>query len=172
MWGGEEANESLSASDQSNSQAIAQSDSASSKEEKEFTGLIFENVTVPYDGKTHILNEVSGVPEGSSIAYKNREAYTDVGSYQASVTISKEGYKTKTLTATLTITPIDFSGFSYESKSVKYDGADHFNDIQLVGVQPEGTNVKQTVKNSSGAVVTSTIDVGVYSYSVEISNKN
>lgn len=171
MWGGEEPVKSLS--EESTISSANQSNSASSKEdEKEFTGVVFSNLSVPYDGNTHILNEVSGVPEGTSISYENRKAYTDVGSYQASVTLSKEGYKTKTLNATLTITPIDFSGFVYESKSVKYDGVDHFNDIQLVGVQPEGTSVKQTVKDSNGTVVLSAINVGVYSYLIEITNKN
>ncbi len=169
--GGEKQSESIASSqDQESSQQ--EKSSSSSIEEKEFTGLSFENLSVPYDGKEHILKELSGAPEGSKVTYTNRNSYTDVGSYQASVTVSKEGYKTKTITATLTITPIDFAGFTYESKSVKYDGTDHINDVQLVGVQPDGTSVKQTVKDANGTVVISAIEVGVYSYSVEITNKN
>ena len=137
-----------------------------------FTGVSFASESVVYDGNSHILNEVSGAPENTSINYVGRNSYVDVGVYQATATLSKDGYNDLTLNATLTITKATFSGYEYESKSVTYDGLDHINDIQLIGVLPEGTTVRETIKNSNNEIVTSAIDVGSYTYTCEITNKN
>ena len=138
----------------------------------DFTGVTFADATYVYDGTSHILAEVSGAPEGTTITYTGRSEHTDAGTYAASVKLVKEGYNDKTLNATLTITKADFTGLTYESKSVKYDGADHFGDIQLVGVTPEGTTVTETVTNSNGDVVKTAVEVGTYSYTCVITNKN
>ncbi len=139
---------------------------------KEFTGVNFESLTIQYDGNSHILGDVTGAPEGTDITYTGREAHIDVGSYVATATLSKEEYITKTLNATLTITPIDFVGLSYDSASVKYDGKEHIGDVQLVGVLPADTTVTEKVFDSKGNVVTSAINVGTYSYTAIIENKN
>lgn len=138
----------------------------------DFTGVSFESATYTYDGNPHILAEVSGAPENTTITYTGRNQYTDAGSYTATAKLVKDGYNDKTLSATLTINKASLTGFSYESKSVKYDGADHFNDIQLVGVLPNGTTKNETVKDSNGATVTSAIEVGVYTYTCVLTNKN
>ena len=138
----------------------------------EFSGLTFSSVNVVYDGQSHILGEVTGAPEGTTITYTGREAKTDAGSYTATAKLEKKNYKTKTLEAKLNINPAEFSGLSYENVSVKYDGKDHIGDVQLVGFPPEGTTTKVTVKNSAGQVVTSAIEVGTYSYTLEVTNKN
>lgn len=138
----------------------------------EFKDIVFDNLTVSYDGNSHKLEEVKGAPEGTNITYTGLESYIDAGSYKASATLTKENYKTLTVYATLTIQPIDFKGFTYSDVTVSYDGKDHINDIQLVGIQPEETITKQIVKNSSGDIVSTAIDVGVYNYSIEIANKN
>lgn len=148
------------------------SESSSSVALKEFTNVVFQNESFTYDGESHILSEVTGYPEGASVAYEGREAKTNVGSYKAKVTISKEGYKTLILEATLTILPAEFNGLSYDSKIIYYDGLEHINDIQLTGNQPVGTKVTQIVKNEAGQTVTSAIEVGVYSYEVKITNPN
>ena len=84
----------------------------------------------------------------------------------------KDGYNDKTLSATLTIGKATFSGYAYESKSVSYDGAEHINDIQLVGMLPQGTTVDEVVRNSDGEVVSSAIEVGTYDYTCTIANSN
>ncbi len=137
-----------------------------------FENVFFDDIKVSYDGKEHILADVRGVPEGTSIVYTNRDSHVDVGSYVSSVVLSKEGYNDKTLQATLTITPIDFSGLTYESVSVTYDGKDHFNDITLVGILPPDTTTHQIVRNSAGEIVTSAIEIGEYTYKCEVVNKN
>ena len=148
------------------------SDSGSDPAKSDFTGVAFESASYVYDGQPHILAEVTGAPENTTITYTGRNEYTNVGSYNASAKLVKEGYNDKTLNATLTITPATFTGYTYESKSVKYDGAEHINDIQLVGTFPQGTTTNETVKNSNGETVTSAIEVGTYTYTCVISNSN
>ena len=138
----------------------------------EFTGLTFEPVTVVYNGEPHILGEVEGAPEGTKITYTGREAKTDAGTYKATAKLEKANYKTKEIEATLTIERAEFTGLTYESVSVKYDGADHIGDVKLVGFPPEGTTQKLTVKNSDGLVVNTAIGIGTYSYTLELTNKN
>ncbi len=138
----------------------------------DFTGVSFESATYTYDGSSHILGEVTGAPEGTTITYTGREAKTDAGTYNATAKLTKSGYNDKTLTATLTISKATMTGYTYESKSVKYDGTDHFNDIQLIGVLPQGTTAVASVTDSNGNVVTSAIEVGTYTYTCVITNKN
>lgn len=137
-----------------------------------FTGVTFASESFVYDGDPHILSEVSGAPENTTINYSGRNSYVDVGVYEANATLSKDGYNDLTLTATLTITKATFSGYEYESKTVTYDGLDHINDIQLIGVIPEGTTVTKTIKNSNDEIVTTAIEVGSYTYTCELTNKN
>lgn len=138
----------------------------------DFTGVEFASASYVYDGQPHILTEVTGAPENTTITYTGRSEQTNVGTYNASAKLVKEGYNDKTLNATLTITPATFTGYTYESKSVKYDGAEHINDIQLVGTLPQGTTTTETVKNSNNETVTSAIEVGTYTYTCVVSNSN
>ncbi len=154
------------------------SSSSSSSTSKE-TLLEFENVTysdlsVTYDGNSHILNEVTNAPEGTTIVYENRQNYTDAGSYVSKATLTKQGYNSKTLTATLTILKAEFaeSTYQYKDVSVNYDGLDHIDDVQLVGVLPEGTTTSKKVKDKNGNEVSSAIDVGNYYYELVVTNKN
>lgn len=138
----------------------------------DFTGVEFASASYVYDGQPHILGEVTGAPENTTITYTGRSEQTNAGTYNASAKLVKEGYNDKTLNATLTITPATFTGYTYESKSVKYDGADHINDIQLVGIFPQGTTTTETVKNSNNETVTSAVEVGTYTYTCVVSNSN
>lgn len=68
---------------------------------EKFTGITFADMTVDFDGEEHeILCE--GVPAGATVEYTNNKATLD-GTYKAKAVISKEGYETLTLNATLTI---------------------------------------------------------------------
>lgn len=138
----------------------------------DFTDVEFASASYVYNGQPHILGEVTGAPENTTITYTGRSEQTNVGTYNASAELVKEGYNDKTLNATLTITPATFTGYTYESKSVKYDGAEHINDIQLVGILPQGTTTTETVKNSNNETVTSAIEVGTYTYTCVVSNSN
>ncbi len=163
----------ISSKETDNSSSLISGSVSSSEIKKlDFTNVGFENINVDYDGNSHILGEVTGAPEGTKITYENRVSYINAGSYLSKAKLEKEGYNDKTLEATLTIKPIAFSGLTYESKNVTYDGKDHIGDIQVVGMQPLGTKVTEVVKDKSDKIVTSAIEVGVYSYTATITNNN
>lgn len=137
-----------------------------------FDNAKFDDVTIGYDGEQHKLADVYGIPEGTKVTYNGRNSYIDTGTYAATAILEKENYETKSLKATLTILPADFANLEYKSVSVTYDGKDHVKDVKLVGFIPEGTKTTETIKDSNGKTITSAVEVGVYNYTIEISNKN
>ena len=68
---------------------------------KKFTSVKFEDSAVYFDGEEHELL-CSGLPDGATVVYTNNKG-TEDGVYSAKAVVSKEGYETKTLNATLTI---------------------------------------------------------------------
>ena len=87
------------------SQGGQTSDSSQSEEEKEaleITGVSFEDSTVHYDGEEKSIVVTGELPDGVSVSYRNNKG-TDAGVYEATATLSGDGYKTKTLNATLEI---------------------------------------------------------------------
>jgi len=150
----------------------SQQESTHDSSKMDFTGVSFESATFTYDGSDHILDEVKGAPENTTIVYTGRDNHKDAGTYPATAKLSKEGYNDKTLSANLVINKATMSGYTYESKNVTYDGADHIHDIQLIGVLPEGTTTEETIVNADGNMVTEAIDVGTYTYTCTITNKN
>lgn len=110
--------------------AGATTTTTTSAPQNEFTGVVFNNKVATYNGKSHTINEIIGAPEGTQITFNNNTA-TEVGTYTATATLKKEGYKDKTLSATLTIvmptakeviaaranaTAQNFQGFDYTFK--------------------------------------------------------
>ena len=97
----------------------------------DFEGLTFDSLTVEFDGHEHSVS-VAGAPQGANIVYKNNVA-TDVGTYNATATISKDGYKTKTLNSTLKIdlpraeTIVAARASANESNQKNYDFALNFS---------------------------------------------
>ena len=106
--------------------------------QKTFTGVELKDVTVAYTGDKYSL-EVEGLPDGATVTYTyNGEDVDGVraqGEYEVVAVITKDGYKTKTLTATLTITEPHDMNLTLESKEVMYDGQTH--SLEVVGA-PEG----------------------------------
>lgn len=70
---------------------------------KNFEGLTFASETVTYDGREHQLT-VKNLPADASVVYTSNKGM-DIGEYNATATVSKEGYATKTLSAKLVILP-------------------------------------------------------------------
>lgn len=114
---------------------------------KTFTGVTFKSQSFEYDGKPHSL-VVEGAPEGTTIVYENNEL-TEIGSVLAKATLSKEGYKTKTYSATLEVVAPkqDFENLVFESQTVEYDGKSH--SLVVVGA-PEGAKITYTNNNKKG----------------------
>ncbi|MDE6676101.1 MAG: hypothetical protein K2K12_00110, partial [Clostridia bacterium] len=69
---------------------------------KEITGVTFEDKTVSYNGEEQSITVSGTVPEGVSVSYTGNKG-TNPGVYNATASLSGEGYKSKTLTAKLTI---------------------------------------------------------------------
>ncbi len=76
-------------------------DDSNSPQLAKFTGITFSNLTVGYDGEEHELL-AEGIPAGANVSYTNNVA-TEDGIYNATATITKEGYETLTLNAKLEI---------------------------------------------------------------------
>ena len=140
----------------------ATTSSSESEESKlDFVGASFEDATFAYDGNPHILGEVTRVPSGTSISYEGREEHVDAGTYVAKATLTKEGYNTLVLTATLTITPASFAGVTFPDRTLVHDGLEHALTCKNV---PEGATV--SYENNVGT------DVGVYQAKAVIRSKN
>lgn len=120
---------------------------------KDFTGITFSDVSVEYDGKEHEITVSGNLPENATVKYTNNKAI-DVGVYNASALLECEGYNSKTLNAVLTITEREvtlkeFSGITFEDKSVVYDGKEH--EITVSGNLPEGTKTTYTDNKGTNA---------------------
>lgn len=125
-----------------------------------FENLIFESLTIDYDGEYHSL-EVKNAPEGSNITYTNNNQKS-VGVYNVSATVSKTGYKTTTLNATLTIKGQVIEGVVFNDQTIKYDGQYHSIEVENL---PVGATVKYTNNNQKAIgtyVVTATIELEGY----------
>ena len=105
-----------------------------------FEGVTFEDATYIYDGREKSI-EVNGVPDGATVKYNVSNSYTNAGVYPIEATISKEGYKTLVLTATLTIdkATYDMSGVEFVDKTVVYNG--EVQKIEISGSLPQGVTV-------------------------------
>ena len=116
---------------------------------KDFKNIVFESQTFTYDGMTHSL-EVKNAPAGTNIVYTNNNK-VEIGSYSVKATLSKEGYNTKVVFATLTIKNATFKDISFDNLTVDYDGKPH--TIEAKGVP---SFAKVTYENNTQ------VDVGVY----------
>ena len=90
-----------------------------------FENITFANQTVEYDGDIHTIT-AERIPEGATATYSQNSA-TDVGTYQASVTITKDGYNPLTLDAVLQVTlpqaqsVVDARARANNSAAINYD---------------------------------------------------
>ncbi len=123
---------------------------------KKITGVTFEDVTVNYDGREHVI-EISGtLPEGAKVTYTDNKG-TEAGVYEATAKIECEGYETLTLNAKLTIVAgdpslPDIEGVELKDASYVYDGTE--KSLEITGTLPDGATVTY---DGNGKV-----DAGVY----------
>ena len=134
----------------------------------EFENLLFEDETIVYDGNFHSL-VVENVIDGAKVTYSSENSFKDVGEYEIDATISKEGYVTETLTATLSIIKADFEGISLKDVTIEYDGNPHL--VTITGNLPQGSTV--TYKCLEDESITNSIqEPGQYTIQATIENKN
>ncbi len=124
---------------------------------KDFTGITFESQTIDYDGAEHTI-VATGMPQGASVNYTNAGPYVLPGSYEIGVEISAQGYNTYTKTVTLTINKINFTGITFESQTIDYDGSEH--TIVATGM-PQGASVNYTNAGPHKNADTYTISVSI-----------
>lgn len=124
-------------------------------------GVTFPDASFVYDGTQHELVVSGELPEGVSVAYTNNSA-RDAGEYEATALLSGDGYSSLTLTATLTITRAELTGFTMDGATVRYDGEPH--SLQVKGELPEGVEVRYENNGQTEA--------GAYTVTATLSGKN
>lgn len=131
-----------------------------------FSGITFTDKTVDYNGHQQTILIDGAVPGGANVSYTTN-TYVEVGTYEVTVTISKHGYETLVLTATLTIRPYGdevFTGITFENKVVTYDGLEHA--IFISGGLPEGATV--TYSSTTPCITNKATEVGTYTITAVI----
>ncbi len=109
-----------------------------------FENIVFEDLTVAYDGSAHGI-EIDGVPDDAQVKFLTDNSFVLPGQYEVIVEISKEHYNTLTMSAILLIEPLAFENITFESVSVDYDGKAH--RVEVVGA-PSGATVEYDKSNS------------------------
>ncbi len=104
----------------------------------EITGITFEDGSFVFDGMEKSI-EISGtLPAGTSVTYSNNTR-TDVGTQEATATISGSNFTDLVLMADLTITPATITGVTFEDGSFVFDETE--KSIEITGALPAGTSV-------------------------------
>ena len=115
-----------------------------------------------YDGLPHTVKLNHELPEGATISYPYGNVFSNAGTYEIVGVISKKGYESKTLTATLTILQAerDVSGIVFEDKTVVYNG--EMRTIEATNV-PTDINVTYDYFNyNTGTKVNKVVNAGKY----------
>lgn len=123
--------------------------------------VTLSNKEVTYDENSHSILLDGNIPDNTTISYIGNDQ-TNVGTYEVSVTLTKDGYKTLVLKATLVIKAKEFANVTLAKKEVTYDENSH--SILISGNIPEGTVVTYTGNDKTNA--------GIYNVSVTLSKAN
>ena len=115
-----------------------------------------------YDGTPHKIELNYELPEGAKIDYLYGNTFTNAGEYEIVGVISKNGYNSKTLRATLTISKADYdlSDVVFLDKEVIYDGEP--KSIAATNV-PENIEVTYDIYNENKTIrMNNAINAGTY----------
>ncbi len=109
----------------------------------DLSGITFEGLTVPYDGKTHPLAIKGQLPTGVDVSYENN-AQTTAGEHKviAHFTGDTQNHNLipdKEATLTIEKATYDMEGITFEGLTVPYDGKTH--PLAIKGQLPTGVNV-------------------------------
>lgn len=132
-----------------------------SNAKEQFTDITFNDDTVVYDGTEHVILIEGTLPDGATVSYSGNSG-TNVGTYSAIATVSKEGYETLNLNATLTISKATFTDITFNDDTVVYDGKVH--SLAILGDLPTGTTVRYENNDQT--------DGGEYTVKAFIENPN
>ena len=115
-----------------------------------------------YDGLPHIVSLNHELPEGATIVYPYGNVFTNAGTYEVVGVMSKKGYESKTLTATLTIHKADrdADGIVFEDATLVYNG--EMRTIIATNV-PEGVEVTYDTYDSIHDIrINKVVNAGTY----------
>jgi len=101
-------------------------------------GITFDDGSFVFDGTEKSIVISGTLPAGTSVAYANNTR-TDVGTQEATATITGSNFNDLVLTADLTITPAAIAGITFDDGSFVFDGTE--KSIVISGTLPEGTSV-------------------------------
>lgn len=121
-----------------------------------------EDYECVYDGLPHAVKLNHELPEGATITYPYGNVFTNAGEYDIVGVISKKGYESKTLTATLSILQAerDVSGIAFEDSTVVYNG--EMRTIEATGV-PSDIDVTYDYRNyNTGTKINKVVNAGKY----------
>ncbi len=127
----------------------------------QFDGVALADLSVTYDGESHSLAVSGNVPADTTVTYNNN-GKTNAGEYTVTVTLDKEGYETKTLTAKLTINKAEFTGVEFKGATYVHTGS--VRSLAVSGALPEGTTVDY--KNNDKK------EIGEYTVMATLTNPN
>jgi len=115
---------------------------------KVMTDISFDPVVYTYTGEEFKIEATGDIPLGATVAYPYGQYFKDAGLYDVSVIISKEGYDTLTLYSTITIekATYDLSTFTFENKTVEYNGFQQ--SLEIEGTMPKGLDYYYTVSTN------------------------
>ena len=135
---------------------------------KEIVGVTFPDLTVTYDANPHTLKVEGNIPQGVSVKYQNASK-TDAGEYDATATLTGQGYKTLVLKAKLVIEKADLQGIAFPSVKATYDGSPHY--VEVAGILPAGCSVKYSCKEDS-SIQNNATEAGKYTIQATITHRN
>ena len=115
-----------------------------------------------YDGEPHAVTLNQELPEGASISYPYGNIFINAGTYNVVGVMSKNGYASKTLEATLVIHQAEreADGIVFEDQTVVYNG--EMRSIEATNI-PEGVEVEyKTYDYDSGILISKVVNAGKY----------
>lgn len=133
----------------------------------DFEGVVFEDAEFDFNGLPQSIFVSGNIPDETDTHYTNNKK-TDAGTYLVTATLQKNGYRTKTLKANLTIRKIDFAGITFHSKTVNYDASVH--SIEITGMVPPDCSV--VYSGGSGIANNEAVEVGLHTVTATVTGKN
>ena len=125
-----------------------------------------------YDGLPHSVTLNHELPEGATITYPYGNVFSNAGTYEIIGILSKKGYESKTLTATLSILQAerDVSGVVFEDATVVYNG--EMRTIEATNI-PQGIEVSYEYRNySTNTKVNKVVNAGKYRVIAHFADEN
>ncbi len=132
----------------------------------QFPAVTFEDARLEYDGKEHSIVVVGTLPKGTTVDYTyngvSATSATEVGTYSIVATLKNPNYKTKTLTATLSIaSKFTLSNALRELLSnYRTNLSDYLPETMLAGYEPNAIVATSVPSDYSDFVSVSTIPQG------------